>query len=214
MSQLALTIDELARQEGLPASTIRLYVKDGLLERPVREGRQAFYGPDHVRTLRSIRRLSDRGFSLAAIRQVFDLDRSGADLGALLADPTDQPSLEPSDFAALLFPDGEIDWDMVSRAAELGVISFDEGEVRFADHRHLRNALALAELGVSGSSAVDVWETLSKGIEKIVDQFVALIDPILLAEDEHLLNRVIALGRDAIQVAYEGEIQRRLKGDP
>jgi DNA-binding transcriptional MerR regulator len=78
------TIDELARAAGTKVSTIRLYQQRGLLPPPAIEGRIGYYDDDHLARLRLVADLQQRGFSLAAIRELADTWESGRDLGALL----------------------------------------------------------------------------------------------------------------------------------
>jgi DNA-binding transcriptional MerR regulator len=78
------TIDELARAAGTKVSTIRLYQQRGLLPPPAIEGRVGYYDDDHLARLRLVAELQQRGFSLAAIRELADTWESGRDLGALL----------------------------------------------------------------------------------------------------------------------------------
>ena len=65
--------------------TIRFYQGRGLLEPPLRRGRVAFYGDGHAERLRRIRRLKERGFSLAQIRRVVADETEGATPDPLLA---------------------------------------------------------------------------------------------------------------------------------
>jgi DNA-binding transcriptional MerR regulator len=62
-----MTIDELSSEAGLSVRTTRYYASFGLLPAAVRQGRQAFYGPDHLARLRLIRTLQSHGYTLAAI---------------------------------------------------------------------------------------------------------------------------------------------------
>lgn len=64
-----LKLDELAKKSGVPARTIRLYITRGLLPGPLRGGRKAAYGAEHLEALAEIRRLQKQGLTLAEIRQ-------------------------------------------------------------------------------------------------------------------------------------------------
>jgi DNA-binding transcriptional MerR regulator len=78
------TIDQLARICDVPSRTIREYRTLGVLPPPVKRGRIAIYGTEHVRRLRVIGRLQARGYSLAGIRDLLESWQDGDDLGALL----------------------------------------------------------------------------------------------------------------------------------
>jgi DNA-binding transcriptional MerR regulator len=64
-----LTIDELALTAGMTVRTTRYYASLGLLPPPVRRGRVAYYGPEHLARLQLVRALQDHGFTLAAIER-------------------------------------------------------------------------------------------------------------------------------------------------
>lgn len=69
------TLAELSTLTQLPSRTIRYYVQMGLVDRPEGETRAARYGARHVEQLLTIRKWSESGLSLEAIR---DLLKGGA----------------------------------------------------------------------------------------------------------------------------------------
>ena len=79
-----VTVDELAREAGLPVRTIREYQTMKLLPPPERRGRVGFYGEEHRRRLELIARLQRRGYSLAGIKDLLEAWDTGANLHALL----------------------------------------------------------------------------------------------------------------------------------
>jgi DNA-binding transcriptional MerR regulator len=81
-------VADLARATGVSVDTIRFYQKRRLLPPPRREGRVAWYGPEHEERLARIRELQARGLSLALIRRLLDgeLDAADAPLAAAVAD--------------------------------------------------------------------------------------------------------------------------------
>src|SRR5262245_46641353 len=79
-----LTIDEFAREAGLPVRTIREYQTMRLLPPPVRHGRIGLYGDQHRHRLELLARLQRRGYSLAGIRDLLEAWDAGANLQALL----------------------------------------------------------------------------------------------------------------------------------
>jgi len=64
-----MKLDELAERSGVPGRTIRLYITQGLLPGPLRAGRNAAYGPEHLDTLATIKELQRQGLTLSQIRQ-------------------------------------------------------------------------------------------------------------------------------------------------
>lgn len=64
------SIDELAALAELPRRTVRYYVQQGLLDRPVGEKRAAYYTNRHLEQLLTIRKWQHAGLSLERIREI------------------------------------------------------------------------------------------------------------------------------------------------
>lgn len=62
-----LSIEQLASRVGMSVRTVRFYAGRGLIPPPRREGRNGYYGPDHLVRLELVRELQAHGFTLAAI---------------------------------------------------------------------------------------------------------------------------------------------------
>jgi DNA-binding transcriptional MerR regulator len=62
------TIDDLAAATGIPSRTIRFYQSSGVLPKPAKRGRIAYYGPAHVERLELIGKMQDRGLRMRAIK--------------------------------------------------------------------------------------------------------------------------------------------------
>ncbi len=62
-----LTLAELAEASGLPARTLRFYITRGLLEGPIKAGRNAEYTREHLARLERIRGLQAEGRTLSEI---------------------------------------------------------------------------------------------------------------------------------------------------
>jgi DNA-binding transcriptional MerR regulator len=75
-----MTVDELARRARLTTRTLRAHQTFGLLPPPRRQGRTALYDGPHLDRLRAIERLQGDGFSLAAIRALFEAYDDGRSL--------------------------------------------------------------------------------------------------------------------------------------
>lgn len=79
-----IKLSELAERSGVPGRTIRLYISRGLLPPPLRRGRDAAYGREHLDALEKILKLQRRGLTLAEI-------------GRRMAGPEDAaPTVEPT----------------------------------------------------------------------------------------------------------------------
>ena len=80
-------MEQLAAACDVSVDTVRYYQTLGLLPAPVREGRVAWYGPEHADRIREVRTLQGKGLTLAAIKRVVrgDLGPADADLAAAVA---------------------------------------------------------------------------------------------------------------------------------
>ena len=98
-----LRVEDLAERADVSVDTIRFYQKRRLLPAPTREGRVAWYGPEHVERLARIRELQAQGLTLALIGRVVsgDLDATDAPLAIAVADADAREEfLSISDLAA------------------------------------------------------------------------------------------------------------------
>lgn len=68
-----MTISELSRATGTPASTIRFYLTEGILPSPERRGKtRAYYNETHVKRLREIRKIREKSpLSIRKIREMY-----------------------------------------------------------------------------------------------------------------------------------------------
>lgn len=72
-------IDEIAARSGTTVDTIRFYQAEGLLPKPSRDGRIAWYEEAHLERLRRIASLKEQGLTLAAIRRLLNGEFAAAD---------------------------------------------------------------------------------------------------------------------------------------
>jgi DNA-binding transcriptional MerR regulator len=91
MKRGRLRVEELAAGADVSVDTIRFYQKRRLLPAPERQGRIAWYGPEHVERLAQIKDLQQRGLSLAVIRRIVsgELDRADEPLAAAVVGAAD-----------------------------------------------------------------------------------------------------------------------------
>lgn len=73
------SIDELAALAELPRRTVRYYIQQGLVDRPIGEKRAAYYTASHLEQLLTIRKWQHAGLSLDRIREIL----AGPDAGTL-----------------------------------------------------------------------------------------------------------------------------------
>ena len=85
-------MEQLAATCEVSVDTVRYYQSRGLLPPPTREGRLAWYGPEHAERIAEIRSLQRKGLTLAAIRRVVsgELGVADADLAAAVAAARDE----------------------------------------------------------------------------------------------------------------------------
>jgi DNA-binding transcriptional MerR regulator len=62
-----MTLAEIAETSGLAARTVRFYIARGLLNGPVKGGREAEYTAEHLARLEEIKRLQSAGHTLVEI---------------------------------------------------------------------------------------------------------------------------------------------------
>ena len=152
MEQLASTCD-------VSVDTVRYYQSRGLLAAPEREGRVAWYGPEHVERIAQIRSLQGKGLTLAAIRRVVsgELGPADADLAAAvsaargdLGDPAAEAdgSLTLEEFSTWSGVPASLIQAVEREGIRLG--RHVEGEDRYtaADIELVRTALRLLEFGL------------------------------------------------------------------
>ena len=77
---MEMKLADLARLSGVSPRTIRLYITKGLVPGPLRAGRKAAYGAEHLSALKSIRTMQDRGLTLLEIRQRLTSRSDGPEL--------------------------------------------------------------------------------------------------------------------------------------
>src|SRR3954464_8647045 len=82
-----LRVEELAVRAHGSVDTIPFYQTGALLPAPAREGRVAWYGPEHVERLSRFRELRADGLTLALIGRLLsgDLDATDAPLAVAVA---------------------------------------------------------------------------------------------------------------------------------
>jgi DNA-binding transcriptional MerR regulator len=62
-----LSVEQLAGRVGMSVRTVRFYAGRGLIPPPRREGRNGYYGLDHLARLELVKELQAHGFTLSAI---------------------------------------------------------------------------------------------------------------------------------------------------
>jgi DNA-binding transcriptional MerR regulator len=183
MGDERVTIDELARRAGTVSSTVRLYQSRGLLPPPARVGRMAFYGPGHLARMRLIGQLQERGFSLAAIKELADGWEAGRDLADVLgleqraaAWAAEEPMhLRLSELRHRL-PRGTLSPGVLRRAVKLGLLQPERRGFRIASPRFLETGIELVKLGIPVDAVLDEYERLTQTTADIATRFTELFE--------------------------------------
>jgi DNA-binding transcriptional MerR regulator len=178
-----LRVEDLARAADVSVDTIRFYQKRRLLPAPEREGRVAWYGPEHIERLARIRELRGQGLTLALIGRMLegDLDPTDAPLAAAVAaadgdDDTNEAFLTLSELAersgvptALL--------EAVARERLL-VPRVHDGEPRYttADIAVVQQGLRLLEQGLPLPALLDLAHEHHEATRAIAETAVGLFD--------------------------------------
>jgi DNA-binding transcriptional MerR regulator len=103
-----VTIDELARRAGETTRNVRAHQARGLLPPPRLVGRVGSYDERHVERLATIRRLQDRGFSLAAVRELLAARDRGGTLADVLGGASAGPQPPDPERAAAAFERADV----------------------------------------------------------------------------------------------------------
>jgi DNA-binding transcriptional MerR regulator len=174
-------VEQLAGACGVSVDTVRYYQSLGLLPSPEREGRVAWYGPEHAERIREVRALQKTGLTLAAIRRLVrgELGRADADLAAAVS--AARGGADHDELLTLAeFADRSGVPPSLIQAVEREGVPFgrrSNGEVRYttSDIEIVRVALRLLEFGLPLGDllglARDAHEAMRALAERAVDLF-------------------------------------------
>ena len=215
-----LTIDELAAATGTTVRTARYYGSLGLLPAPVRRGRVAYYGAEHVARLELVKALQDHGFTLAGIeRHLAGLPAaaSAAELGVQRALLT---AWKPSRWEPLT--ERELDERAGRRLNEsdrrwltsAGVLRSRDGELQALPQ--LRLAVELHDVGMPLAALTEANAAVRRHMSQLADELSEVMEnrvleryrrPDLSPEDAEEFGRVVenlrTLTLDAIVNSFQ-----------
>jgi DNA-binding transcriptional MerR regulator len=174
-------VDQLAAACDVSVDTVRYYQSRRLLPPPDREGRLAWYGPEHARRIREIRTLRSKGLTLAAIRRVLDgdLGRADADLAAAVhaaRDDGGEELLPLEEFAQRSGVPASLIQAVEREGIKLGRTA--EGEERYtaSDIEMVRGALRLLEYGLPLGELLALARETNEAMVRLADRAVELFD--------------------------------------
>jgi len=172
-------VEDLAERADVSVDTIRFYQKRRLLPAPAREGRVAWYGPEHVERLARIRELQAHGLTLALIGRVVsgDLDATDAPLAIAVADADAR-----EEFLSLgdLAERAGIPVELLEAVAREGLLvpRVHDGEERYtaSDIAIVRAGLSMLETGFPLPDLLALARQHNESTREIAEQAVALFD--------------------------------------
>lgn len=176
-------VDELAAACGVSVDTVRYYQTIGLLMPPAREGRIAWYGPEHAERIERIRALQREGLSLAVIRRLLSggLGDADRDLAAAVArahggDDESEAFMSRDELAARSGIPAALIEAVEREGIQVGRIV--DGEVLYteADARIVRLALRMLERGLPLTELIALARDHHEAMRTVAERAVALFD--------------------------------------
>lgn len=175
-----LTIDQLAQRTGATSRNIRAYQERGLLPPPRLVGRTGFYDEGHIARLHHIAQLTERGFSLASVRELFEAWESGYGLAHVLGFEQALDTLWHDDGPRMytreqLAEEFEIDSDeTLEGSVALGLLVPQDGRYLATSPRTLRVGRALREAGLPAEALLAEAPLFAADLDRIAQRWVAL----------------------------------------
>ncbi|HEY5860068.1 MAG TPA: MerR family transcriptional regulator, partial [Actinomycetota bacterium] len=175
-------VEQLAAISDISVDTVRYYQSRGLLPQPEREGRVAWYGPEHVERIAQIRSLQRKGLTLAAIRRVIsgELGVADADLAAAVAaarTESGEPATELLDLDAFSARSG-VPASLIQAVEREGIRlgRTVDGEERYtaADIDLVRTALRLLEFGLPLADLLALARDADQAMRGLAERAVEL----------------------------------------
>lgn len=178
-----LTIDELATRVGMTVRNVRAYAGRGLIPAPRLAGRTGYYGTEHIRRLRLVRELIDRGYTLAAVEravagQSARTTAHALDLLDVLDSPLaleEEPEVMSRDALSAL---AGIDRDdaLVERLIELGLAEpLDDQRLTVTQPSVVRAGASAISLGLSPTTVLGLLPELREHAGRVADAFVSRV---------------------------------------
>ncbi|GIU97497.1 MAG: MerR family transcriptional regulator [Actinomycetota bacterium] len=174
-------MEQLAAACDVSVDTVRYYQARGLLAQPTREGRVAWYGPEHVQGIRRIRELQRKGLTLAAIGRVLrgELGPADADLAAAVAQELGDAEDEPLDLESFAERAG-VPASLIQAVEREGIRigRLVDGERRYTagDVEVVRTALRLLEFGLPVGELLGLARDADRAMRELATRAVDLFD--------------------------------------
>ncbi len=214
---------QVAKQAGVPVSTVRYYLDKGLLPDPVRKSRNmAWYSEDTVDRVVLIKQLQEQAFMpLKVIQEVFERTTDPAEIRRYLRRPAEANN-GGDVVAAHVFtgeegiPQGDLD-----RLAEMGLLSPRDvdGEPAYGrlDAELLQVLMRMRSLGLNRESGynVDQLALYTRPLEQMVRAEVALawqglVGRVSPGELQGVAEQIMRSATDLVAVLHEKLVAKAL----
>jgi DNA-binding transcriptional MerR regulator len=175
-------VEQLAAACEVSVDTVRYYQSRGLLEPPAREGRVAWYGPEHIERIREVRGLQRKGLTLAAIKRVVEggLGKPDADLAAAVAaargDAVEEELLGLDEFAQQSGVPASLIQAVEREGIRFGIEVDGVERYTTADIDMVRGALRLLEFGLPLGELLALARDTNEAMTALAARAVELFD--------------------------------------
>ena len=199
-----LKMSELASASGVSSGTIKHYLREGLLPEPVRTSRNmAYYPPEFVDRIRTIKRLQEERFMpLAVIREVLEqADRPRTPRREVL-EQSDRPRTPRREVLERY----ELPANVLDRLAEIGVLTPTRAGYDADDVEIIEAIARFRAGGYDEALGFTVYDTL---------RYRDALEPLVAEEVRTLLDRLageVAVERAVEIIASGAEPLRELIG--
>ncbi|MEX0743226.1 MAG: MerR family transcriptional regulator [Actinomycetota bacterium] len=175
-------VEQLAAACDVSVDTVRYYQSRGLLARPERQGRVAWYGAEHATRIREVRSLQRKGLTLSAIKRVLEgeLGTPDGDLAAAVhaarGNGAEDELLALEDFSQRSGVPASLIQAVEREGIKLGRTV--DGEERYtpADIEMVRAALRLLEFGLPLGELLALARETNVAMVRLAGRAVELFD--------------------------------------
>ena len=186
-----LRMRELAQASGVPAGTIKHYLREGLLPEPVKTSRNmAYYPPEFVERIKLIKQLQEERFMpLRAIKSVLDEDPERARAMVELEDRILERALageRTRSSAAEVRESYGVPKEVLDRLEQLGVLSPNSRGYSPSDVKIIEAISRFRAGGYDEAIGFTVYDTLryKRALEELVKEEVEVVMTRLAGEVE------------------------------
>lgn len=224
-----LRMGQLAEASGVPAATIKHYLREGLLPEPVKTSRNmAYYPPEFVERIRLIKQLQEERFMpLKAIREVLDQDPDRARALVELEDrilERARAGERTRTSAAEVRERYDVPAEVLERLAEIDVLNPNSRGYSPSDVRIIEAISRFRAGGYEEAIGFTVYDTLRykrameelvrEEVEVLMDRVAGKMDPdrameLIEAGAEPLKDLIAAMHTKVLIAELEREKERR-----